>query len=201
MTSKKTSKVVDKRERHTWWSITSYDEIDQERLRDEEHWPDFVVQVLGQMETCPTTGRLHFQGALNTKQRKFGQIKAWLETAHIEVCRQKDALVKYVKKEETSVEGTYYEKTNPRPYYSLEMTMELMGKTYREIDKMKLLHFSQYSGDNFQGLGVIYPFKDTNFWILVRHILKERPYLCSVLSNPQTFRLWVNTYSVWIGEE
>ena len=45
----------------TWWSVTAYnDEIESM----EGNFPEWVKAVYGGRETCPTTGRLHFQGAL-----------------------------------------------------------------------------------------------------------------------------------------
>lgn len=181
------------------WSITIFKEEEIEIVRDKDNYPDFVKQVFGQMEMCPNTGRQHFQGCLITRYCRFSQVKRWLPMTHIEKAISKELLMKYVRKDETKI-GDDEDYENKRPYYSLEKTMELMGETYLNIDKGKLEHYSQYSGKNYEKNGVIYPFSDTNYWILVREVLIKRPYLCSVLSNPQTYRLWVNTYQVWIGE-
>lgn len=181
------------------WSITIFNEEEIHKIQDKENLPEFIREVYGQMEKCKTSGREHFQGCLITKYCRFSQIKKFLPTTHIEKAIQKEALIKYVKKSDTKI-GDDVEIVNERPYYSLEMTMKLMGETYLNMDRRKLCHYSQYNGDNYQGLGVVYPFKEVNYWIIVREILRERSYLCSVLSNPQTYRLWVNTYQVWIGE-
>lgn len=181
------------------WSITIFNEEEIVKVNDKEHLPEFVIEVHGQMEQCPNTGREHFQGCLITRYCRFGQVKKFLPTTHIERAIKKEALLKYCKKDNTKI-GESVEIKNERPYYSLEMTMKLMGETYRTMDKKKLCYHSQYCGDNYERLGVIYPFTEKNYWIIVREILRERTYLCSVLSNPQTYRLWVNTYQVWIEE-
>lgn len=54
----------------------------------------------GQMETG-VEGTQHFQAMLRTPQVRFSAVKKVLPRAHIEVARNKQALAKYVQKEET----------------------------------------------------------------------------------------------------
>lgn len=84
------------------WSITAYNK-DIELVEDKDNWPKFVSKILGGRETCPTTGRLHFQGALFSHGTiRFSQVKKWLSQTRIEVARSQEALSKYVMKPETA---------------------------------------------------------------------------------------------------
>jgi hypothetical protein len=57
----------------------------------------------GQLEECPDTGRKHYQFAVKTPQVRMSQVIKVFKGAHIEPARNKDALLQYVKKEETRV--------------------------------------------------------------------------------------------------
>ena len=64
----------------TWWSLTIYDEKEIAKVEDSDNYPRFVKSISGGMEKCPTTGRLHFQGALQCRsQQRFSAIKDWLQ--------------------------------------------------------------------------------------------------------------------------
>lgn len=62
-------------------------------------------KLRGQYESGEN-GTRHFQGMLETPQVRFSAVKRVFTRAHIEVCRNKTALAKYVEKEETRV-GEY----------------------------------------------------------------------------------------------
>jgi len=55
----------------------------------------------GQMEIAPDTGRQHYQGFLHTPQVRFAKVKKIMPKAHIEKCRDPEALKKYVHKQAT----------------------------------------------------------------------------------------------------
>ncbi len=72
---------------------------------EEDDLPEFVRAIVYQTETCPDTGRSHFQGYIEfTKGMRFGGVKKVLgsETVHLEP-RQGTAeeAVKYCEKEES----------------------------------------------------------------------------------------------------
>ncbi|WP_445727506.1 hypothetical protein, partial [Flavobacterium sp.] len=109
------------------WSITSYDPQEHDKINGE--LPDFVREVHGGLEECPSTKRIHFQGALVTKHCRFSQVKKWLPKAHIEPAIKKEALIQYAMKEDTSI-GEKKKVVNDRPYFSMEKSLELLGKYF-----------------------------------------------------------------------
>lgn len=59
-------------------------------------------KVHGQLEQA-STGTLHYQLMVETPQTRFSAIKKAFPTAHIEICRNKQALSQYVSKTDTRV--------------------------------------------------------------------------------------------------
>lgn len=91
----------------SWWSITAFNEEAKLLVASQQGnvaFPDFVKELYGGMEKCPSTGKEHFQGALHTSHVRMSQVKKWLPTAHLEVARNKEALKKYAMKEETATD-------------------------------------------------------------------------------------------------
>lgn len=87
-------------DRATCWSITINNPTEEEVRCDMPGW-----KLTGQYE-AGENGTRHFQGMLETPQVRFSAVKRVFTRAHIEVCRNKTALAKYVSKEETRV-GEY----------------------------------------------------------------------------------------------
>lgn len=184
--------------RSCWWNITEHRE-DSIKYLEAGDYPSWVKAVYGGREEAPTTGKLHYQGCIHTSQVRFSQMRKWLNGAHIEKCYDIEASQRYAMKDETAI-GKKEKILNKNRYYSMEDAMKLLGKIYLSYDKDKLVKYeykhgrSNYSTSN----GVVVPAYKDNYWILVRSILREQPHLASLLSNPQTFRLWENTWQVWV---
>jgi len=77
---------------------------------------------LGQLEECPETKRQHYQFAIKTPHIRMSQVVKVFQGAHIEVCRNKDALLQYVAKEETRI-GALPEVSSLYP--TLDATLQL----------------------------------------------------------------------------
>lgn len=162
-----------------WWSVTAFgDEIEL----CEGKLPAFVRAIYGGREICPTTGTLHFQGAVQLyEQSRMAKIKSWLKRAHLEPARAVDALKQYAMKQETAV-GEKTIRKNPVVHYSAdEMCLRLAlagslskGQTDRQTD----------------GPG--------DYYRRVRKILGENPELAGQLMNPSLRNFWINTAQVWI---
>lgn len=192
-----TDRQIDTKSKSGCWSITSFDPTEQNNLinpNPNDGYPDFVREVYGGLEECPRTKRIHFQGCLITKHIRFSQVKKWLPRSHIERAIKKEALIKYAMKQETSI-GEKRKSVNDRPYFSMEKSLELLGKYF-------FYSWLEEDGeDQTKGKRLSYDDKmlasNENYWKVVNTILYGRPYLISVYSNPQTLRSWRHTYSVW----
>ncbi len=181
------------------WSITAFDEDDINRLAGD--YPSFVKHVWGGLEECPSTGKKHYQGAVETSYCRFSQIKKWLPKAHIEKCIKKEALIDYVMKDETAI-GEKSKQSNSK-YISLEKFMELIAFNYinskdeeiyyaTEIEN-KMLYFKGKMENSIEVPGY-----QGNYWTMVNKVLLHQPYLCHIAFNPNTLRGWSHTSETWI---
>jgi len=162
-----------------WWSVTAFgDEIGL----CEGTLPAFVRAIYGGREIAPTTGTLHFQGAIQLyEQQRMGRLKSWLKHAHLEPARAVDALKQYVMKAETAA-GEKVIRTNPVIHLTADqMCLRLAlagsltkGQTDRQTD----------AGDDY--------------YRRVRKILADNPELAGQLMNPSLRNFWNNTAQVWI---
>lgn len=153
----------------TWWSITAFDE---EIALCEGVLPEFAKAIHGGRETCPTTGRLHFQGALQCfEQVRMAKIKSWLKKAHLEPARSAEALKKYAMKTDTAA-GEKKERVNPIPHYTAHEICLLLAQTDRQP--------------------VI------GFWPRARILLRKTPELAGQLMNPSLRGFFEKTQEVWM---
>lgn len=182
-----TDKTTDKA---TWWSVTAFSEAEIELLNGTQY-PDWVSKVYGGVESCPDTGRLHFQGAIQARRQvRFTQVKSWLGTAHIEPARNKDALRKYVMKEETAV-GEKIERENATPYFRAHELLRKIAIKRRQADRQTEEGFVQVNPKS--------PAKAA-YWWCVKQVLKDDPTLISAYMNPSLEKAWVGTSEFWISE-
>lgn len=152
-----------------WWSVTAFDE---EIALLEGALPEFAKAIYGGRETCPTTGRLHFQGALQCyEQVRMAKIKSWLKKAHLEPARSAEALKKYAMKTETAT-GEKVVRNNPIPHYSAHEICLLLAQTDSQTS--------------------------TGFWPRARHLLRKSPELAGQLMNPSLRGFFEKTQEVWM---
>lgn len=169
----KTDRQTDKA---TWWSITAYnDEI--ALLEDNTKFPAWVQNVYGGREECPTTKRIHFQGALQCSQQvRMSQVKSWLPTAHLEVARAKECLVNYVLKKDTAV-GEKVMRENPNPYLPFHEMCILISAQETNVSRLLCA--------------------EEAYWDAVNMIIRVKPYLASSLSTPSLRNFWIRTRHTW----
>lgn len=172
-------------QRGSWWSITinNPEQADRDALANP---PAFVKKVVQQDERGEND-TLHIQACANTAQVRFAQVKSWLPRAHIELARDKSALLKYVQKEETAVAGT--QKTIEREYVTMAGCLKKLVKYHSETPAEMLI--KHYKGD-------IHKANAGEFWSMANQLLEEEPELVSVVTNPQVLRAWVHTKNVWL---
>jgi hypothetical protein len=161
-------------------------------LEDDSRFPTFVKTVYGGRETCPTTGRVHFQGHVVCRsQQRFSAIKKWLPTAHIEPARNFNASIQYALKKDTA-SGDKTERQNATPYVTTRMAMEKL------VVKCKALCECQFFMPG-KGKTECHLDEKEDFWHRVRAILMDEPDLAGLYARPDIYRLWSNTKSVWIA--
>lgn len=163
----------------THWAVTAYNS-DMDILDDHTKYPVFVKKVYGGRETCPATGRIHFQGHIVCRvQQRLSALKKWLPTAHLEVARNFQASITYAMKADTAA-GDKTEKTNATPFVDNQTALKMLAK-------IELTDKEVVEGD----------VEDHCFWPRVRKILMTQPHLCGLFAKPDIYRLWKHTWSVW----
>lgn len=166
----------------TCWSVTAYND-DINVLVDKVNVPDFVKEIYGGKEECPTTGRLHFQGYLVLRtQQRMSALKKWLLKTHFEVARNRDALKKYVMKEETAA-GDKTEWSNPQQYEQLHEWLLKAGKEFVISEE------EYYAGLKNQSMQSKDPARDSYIWSTSRLIAQDISML-NKFSNPQFIAAW-----------
>ena len=171
------------------WSLTEFNSENIEMLKTGPY-PSFVKEVYGGVECCPTTNRTHFQGCVITTECRGSAVKDWLPQAHWEKAYQKEALKKYVMKQETA---TGEKKRMKNTYYTMEMVLERMAQLYIKLpDSQKIKHTGEFM------TGFYDPYSQDQYWALARKICMEAPNLTSLLSNPQTIRSWIHLGEVFV---
>jgi len=98
------------RARGTMWCFTlnnpSQAELDSIRY---PNLPTYVTSISHQQEIGNEEGTHHIQGAIRTTQKDFTILKKYLPRAFLEIARNEDALLNYVKKKDTAIPGTQYQ--------------------------------------------------------------------------------------------
>jgi len=158
-------------EKSTWWSITAWKE---EIELCEGTLPEYVKQILGGREICPSTGKEHFQGAIQCYQQiRLAKFKSWLPKAHIEPCRSTEALKKYVMKKETA-SGEKTIRQNSVPHYSAHQICLILAQTSSQTD--------------------------IGFWPRAKVLLRKTPELAGQLMNPSLRGFFEKTQDVWMEQ-
>jgi len=84
--------------------------------------------AIGQLEKCPTTGKVHIQGMAWAKtQSRWGQLK---KLCHIEKCFKPVDSIKYCTKEDTRVRGPYEKGKRP--------TFNVKGQKLKNMELLKM---------------------------------------------------------------
>lgn len=186
----RTDRQTDPASKSSWWSITSFDEDEWNRMQKPDTYPAFVKAVYGGLEECPDTGRKHFQGALNTAHVRFTQVKNWLSKAHIEKAIKPDSLVKYAMKEETSA-GEKIARSNPRTFLEFHDLCEHIA--YYGIPPV----YREKATDQAETNTVIPEITESMYWNGINIIIFQRPDLASSLSK-FNMNFWLKTAETWL---
>jgi len=176
------------------WSVTVFSEEEMTMIENEEAYPDFVKEVLGGREVCPTTDKVHFQGAVILhSQQRFSAVKKWLPTSHWEPARQREALKRYAMKQETAV-GEKTVRENAIPYLDTEAKMKILAEAYRQFTVEDVDPEMEYRNRD--------P-KDGEFWYLLTHkvLPKYGGKTINAFAYPEVRTLWRGTKEFWIRQD
>lgn len=182
------------KEKHYWWIITLNNPTKNDREAITSP-PDFVREAWYQ-EEIGSTGTLHFQMAVHTDQSRPSAIKEWLKRAHIEVAQNKNKVINYCRKKETSVENTfrYYKRPNYTETAVLDEEPNEEGWTMRVI-LQTLAQFVQWENLELNPVGMT---KDTmaaeTYEQALNTILKYRPELVDKLTGSRVYPAWKLTW-------
>lgn len=176
-------------DKSTWWSVTAYN--DEIQLLETGVYPEFVAKVHGGREECPSTGKVHFQGALQCRRQvRLTQLKGWLPTAHFEPARDRLALKKYAMKQDTAV-GEKKTTDNVVQHISMEMLMVKMAQYWDE---------DAYIADWEKTENTKLSFKSC-YWAMVNRMLLDCPEyrkVCQLFARSDTVSLWEHTRATWL---
>ena len=153
----------------TRWAFTAYE--DQWDLF--KQMPDIIKEWGWQTETCPETGRKHYQGYFLTRtQQRFAACRKALPGVHIEPARNWSALLNYCKKEESAVSGTQVHQVNERQYLKFADALMRIANAYiiKPIDNETQTHDEWFQ---------------QAFASAVMRLLVNNPDDVSLYSNPQ----------------
>lgn len=189
------------------WACTAFnDEI--ELIKDKAKYPAFVKLVVGQDEICPDTGKKHFQGCIQLfTQQRLSALKKWLPTAHFEVCRNKDALLNYVNKDDTrDLSGERISNGARIEYIPFDKLNELLADTWIALEKdLKKLYVSRHPGEEklFEDLWITSG--DNEDWVrsefkfLINYlILNGYSRQASAFADNRLKTFWIDTSRSWI---
>lgn len=186
----KTDRQTDK---SACWSVTAFgDEINI--IEDATTYPDYVKEILGGREMCPSTNKLHFQGAIILhSQQRLSALKKWLPTAHFEPARSREALKRYAMKDDTAV-GEKTIRENAIPYLDIEAKMNIIAEAYLSFNASDVDKEMEYKQRDE---------KDGEFWFLLTHkvLPKYGGKIINSFAYPEVRTLWRNTKEFWIRQD
>jgi len=173
--------------RATHWGITAYDK-NIELLVNKENVPQQVKEFGGQRELCPTTGREHYQGWITCHGQQRGSvILNWLPGVHLEKAKDIAALKRYCMKDETSAGDRETGFKNPQEYLTMDKALEKLALNVPlDVDYPT-------TGEN-----KLKKIVEWQFWKGVSKIILTSPALIGLYSQPQMYRAWYHTRSVWL---
>lgn len=133
-----------------FWCITVYDDQEFTDLFNDER----ITYIVGQREKCPETGRLHYQIYAEFRSRiRFTTLKKSYPTSHFESrLGTQDEAIEYCIKQESSIEGSKFERGEKRKSQQgkrsdLEQMKQYIdeGHNLKEISNTYFSNFLRYN--------------------------------------------------------
>lgn len=190
MASRTDGRITDPMQKSSWWALTLWENFD--KLKNIDAYPSWLKAVYGGEEKCPETGKIHFQGALNTQHIRWSQVRNWIDSkCDLQRCFSKpENLIKYVMKEETAV-GEKVKNSNPRTFLEFHDLCEHIAyygvpASYR----VKVM-------EQFETNTTVPDITEVMFWNGVNAIIFIRPDLAGSLSKFNV-KFWLQTAHTWL---
>lgn len=176
------------RQPYTHWKSAIFDvENNWSQLKK---LPDFVKFIWEQQETCPTTGKLHYQMHVQChRQVRLSQMSSWIKYTKWMGMKGKQEIansIKYCSKKDTAVPGTYAEISNDN-YLSVQQILELLAS---EVSSEIPLSFPDEW--NMKEHETIYAelTRQRGFDYLSNKIIYKNPGMVNKFINPTLPRMW-----------
>lgn len=182
----------DRQDKSVWWSVTAFTDAEIAELSGTQ-FPRYIRKVFGGLEKCPTTDKVHFQGAIQCQtQQRFSALKKWLPTAHLEVARSAEALVKYAMKQDTAV-GDKQVSDNTTPYAAMHEMLIKIASAQIDVSTELVKYLDLKNCKNADE-----EYREEYIYV-TRHILSEAPNLVTAFMIPAMEKAWIRYRSVWIA--
>jgi len=174
-----------KGKRFYWWSVTINNPEDGSRQALIER-PEWVKEMWYQDEVG-AQGTLHIQACIYTNQIRFSSMKQWLPMAHIEAAKNKDALIRYCQKSETSVEGTYvhWRDMNSRPANVIEEGADMVENTNFTLSDILMMIASHVQEDEWSECDA-----KEQYEAAVNRLIALTPHLVDKFTRQNVFSSW-----------
>jgi len=152
--------------------------------------PDFVKVVYKQQESCPTTGKLHWQIHVQChRQVRRTQLSEWIKHTKWMSCIGNLSIansIKYCSKVESAVPGTYNETTNDK-YLSVQQILEMLAS---EVSSDIPLSFPDEWNTQEYSLQFDELSRQRSFDFLTNKIIHKNPAMVNKFINPTLPRMW-----------
>lgn len=185
----KTDRQTDK---STWWIATAWNDGIL-KLEDVNTYPKYVTKVYGGREECPSTGKEHFQGAIQcVSQVRMSALLKWLPGAecHWEAARSAEAIRKYCMKSETAT-GEKTIRDQPNKYYAMHDILIKMA-----VERYKAIEDGTFKDESDDWIEKKNP-DDSEYWFLAKRILRQEPHLITSFSDSRYKTAWIMAKEVW----
>lgn len=171
----------------THWSVTIFGNANIMRFWNKVDIPVQIKELGGQLELAPTTGTEYYQGWISCNgQQRASIILDWLPGTHVEKAKSITALKRYCMKDETSAGMRETGYVNPEEYLTIDKALD------------KLARYCPEDKDCPKEYDTIKKIIEWQFWEGVKSIIEESPSQIGLYSQPQIYRAWQHTRSVWI---
>lgn len=194
-----TDKQTDTKQRSSRWAFTAYEEqwslIDAMKGKIEGH--PIIRMMKWQTEKCKDTGRLHYQGAIQTVQCRWSALHKIFPGVHIERAREWFKLLNYVKKDDTAIPGTRVSLANEevQEFYSMDDKMVMLGDAVRSLTADEAEQLIRYKIEDGT--------QDAEFWWFVTN--KVLPLygakVAGAFADQAVRTFWRNTQAFWIRQD